>query len=88
LRHTDREVLFRAALSLGEQLRQRFGRRLLGPVTPAVDKIRDEYLAELLLKIESGASSQRARSILRQEIAAFRAGAFKNITLLCDVDPQ
>ena len=60
----------------------------LNTILDAVDKIRDEYLAELLLKIESGASSQRARSILRQEIAAFRAGAFKNITLLCDVDPQ
>lgn len=88
LRHKERDRLNRGALALGEQLRKRFGRRLLGPVTPAVDKIRDEYLAELLLKIESGASSKRARTILREEISFFRSGEFKNITLICDVDPQ
>lgn len=88
LRHTDREELYRAAVELGRTLRARFGRRLLGPVTPAVDKIRDEYLVELLLKIESGASSSRARELLRQEISNFRSGCFKSLTLICDVDPQ
>ncbi|MBE6196938.1 MAG: primosomal protein N' [Rikenellaceae bacterium] len=88
MRHTDRELLHRAAVELGHTLRNSFGRRLLGPVTPAIDKIRDEYLVELLLKIESGASSQRARALLRQAISDFRSGGFKQVTIVCDVDPQ
>lgn len=88
LRHNDRELLYRAATELGARLRERFGRRVLGPVTPAVERIRDEYLVELLLKIESGASTRRAREILRAEISRLRCGAYKSIQLVCDVDPQ
>lgn len=88
LRHSDRELLFRAATALGETLRGRFGRRLLGPVTPAVDKIRDEYIVELLLKIERSASSLRARALVKEEIAKFARGEFKSVTILTDVDPQ
>ncbi len=88
LRHTDRELLYRAAAELGESLRTRFGRRLLGPVTPTPEKLRDEYLAELLLKIESGSSFNRARTILRETFEQFMHGPYKSVTLHCDVDPQ
>lgn len=88
MRHSDRELLFRAATSLGDTLRQRFGRRLLGPVTPAVDKIRDEYIVELLLKVERSASSLRARALVSEELKRFAQGEFKSVTILCDVDPQ
>ena len=88
LRHRDPVLLRRAAEELAGRLRTRFGRRLLGPMTPPVDRIRDEYLLGLLLKVENGASSQRAREILASELQRFAATPdFKNITLLADVDP-
>lgn len=88
LRHRDPVLLRRAAEELAERLRTRFGRRLLGPMAPPVDRIRDEYLLGLLLKVENGASSQRAREILASELQRFAATPdFKNITLLADVDP-
>lgn len=55
-------------MDLAARLRTRFGRRLLGPMTPPVDRIRGEYLVGLLLKIESGASSARARELLTAEL--------------------
>ncbi|MCM1352575.1 MAG: hypothetical protein NC250_07575, partial [Alistipes senegalensis] len=73
---------------LASRLRTRFGRRLLGPMAPPVDRIRNEYLLGLLLKIETGASSSRAREILREELRRFSADPdFKNITIVADVDP-
>ncbi len=89
LRHRDPELLRRGAAALGEALRGRFGRRVLGPMAPPVDRIRGEYLVGLLLKVESGASFARAREVLREELGKFAADAdFRKITLLCDVDPQ
>ena len=74
---------------LAARLRTRFGRRLLGPMTPPVDRIRGEYLVGLLLKIESGASSARARELLTAELKTFAGNpAFKSLTVVVNVDPQ
>lgn len=88
LRHRDPVLLRRAAAELADRLRTRFGRRVLGPMAPPVDRIRDEYLVGLLLKVENGASAQRAREILTDELRRFTENPdFKNITLITDVDP-
>lgn len=58
-------------------------------MTPPVDRIRGEYLVGLLLKVESGASSARARDILSAELGAFlETPEFKNIAVVVNVDPQ
>ena len=89
LRHRDPSVLRNGVMDLAARLRTRFGRRLLGPMTPPVDRIRGEYLVGLLLKIESGASSARARELLTAELKTFAGNpAFKSITVVVNVDPQ
>ena len=89
LRHRDVALLRRGVTELAARLRVRFGRCVLGPMTPPVDRIRGEYLAGLLLKIESGASSAKARSLLAAELKAFAENPeFKTITVVCNVDPQ
>jgi len=89
LRHRDPELLRRAAGELAARLRGRFGNRLLGPMAPPVDRIRGEYLMNLLLKVESGASSARAREIVNGELKElFSNPSFKQITVIADVDPQ
>ena len=89
LRHRDPAVLRQGVMELAARLRVRFGRRVLGPMTPPVDRIRGEYLAGLLLKIESGASSARARELLAAELKTFSENpAFKAVTVVVNVDPQ
>lgn len=89
LRHRDPALLREGVAALAERLRVRFGRRVLGPMAPPVDRVRGEYLVGLLLKVESGASSARARELLRAELKAFAENpAFKTITVVVDVDPQ
>ncbi|MDE5906032.1 MAG: primosomal protein N', partial [Alistipes sp.] len=89
LRHRDPQLLRQGAGALAAALRKRFGRRLLGPMPPPVDRIRGEYLVGLLLKIESGASSARARELLSAELEAFaQHPEFRNIVVIPNVDPQ
>lgn len=87
MRSGDSAQLVEASLRLGEQLRNRFGRRVLGPVTPLVDRVRGEYRVELMLKVEVESSFSRARAILREEIARLREDkTYRNIVIICDVD--
>ncbi|MBR5105015.1 MAG: primosomal protein N' [Alistipes sp.] len=87
MRSGDSAQLVEASIKLGEQLRNRFGRRVLGPVTPLIDRVRGEYRVELMLKVEVESSFSRARAILREEIARLREDkTYRNIVIICDVD--
>ncbi|MBR5849993.1 MAG: primosomal protein N' [Alistipes sp.] len=89
LRHTDPQTLHGAALALATELRKRFGRRLMGPITPPVDRIRGEYIAQLLLKVEQGASHLRANDLLSEAVARLQAvPAYKSVIVSINVDPQ
>ena len=89
LRCRDSERVGRAASAFAARLRERFGRRVLGPMAPPVDRIRDEYIVGLMLKVESGASMARARMLVREaQRDVFGKGPFKSVTVVCDVDPQ
>ena len=86
---SDVQTLRRGVGEFAELLREKFGRRVAGPVAPPVDRIRGEYLLRLLLKIENGRSMARARELLREVIAQLQSKAeFKQIKIVIDVDPQ
>lgn len=87
MRSSNKELLVTSSLRFGDELRNRFGRRVLGPVTPLIDRVRGEYRVELMLKIEVEASFARARAILREEIAKLREiKEYRTLTIICDVD--
>ena len=87
MRSGDSKQLAEASIELGELLRNRFGRRVLGPVTPLIDRVRGEYRVELMLKVEVESSFSRARAVLREEIAHLRENKnYRNIVIICDVD--
>lgn len=89
MRHADAELVRRAATDFAARLRTRFGRRVLGPMAPSVDRVRGRYLASILLKVESGASMMRARKLLREAARElFTKGAYRAVQLIVDVDPQ
>ena len=87
MRSANQKLLVESSLQLGEQLRKRFGRRVLGPVSPLIDRVRGEWRVELMLKVEVESSFAKARAILREEIALLRTTKeYRNITIICDVD--
>ncbi len=89
LRHRDVNRLNSAANSLTESLRKIFGGRLQGPTPPPVDRVREEWIVGFTLKIESGASSLKARALLVEAIKAWREmDSNRGIIVDIDVDPQ
>ena len=87
MRHTDVTLLHRAAADTAEALRSRFSKRVFGPTVPPTDRLRNEYIVEIMLKIESGASFKRARDILRETIERIVSQPqYKSLTVICNVD--
>lgn len=88
MRHADASKLATAASLLGQKLRFKFGSRVLGPVTPLIDRIRGELIVEIILKIEVTSSFAQARATLAEQVEALRKDdKFKNVTIICNVDP-
>ncbi len=87
IRHEEYNLLHHAAHALATIMRKKFGSRVMGPVSAALEMLRGEHRAEILLKIESGASMQRARTLLREAIASVESDPqYKTVKISVDVD--
>ena len=87
MRHEDYNLLHHAAHTLAGVMRKKFGARVMGPVSAALEMLRGEHRAEILLKIESGASMQRARTLLREAISSVESDPkYKTVKISIDVD--
>ena len=89
LRDEDLQLLRRCATQLSERLREKFGRRVVGPVSPPIDRLRGEYIIHLMIKIENGRSMARAREILGEAMRGISSRSeYKTVKILIDVDAQ
>ena len=87
MRHEEYNLLHHAAHALATVMCKKFGARVMGPVSAALEMLRGEHRAEILLKIESGASMQRARTLLREAIATVEGDPqYKTVKISVDVD--
>ncbi len=87
IRHEEYNILHHAAHALATVMQKKFGSRVMGPVSAALEMLRGEHRAEILLKIESGASMQRARTLLSEAIASVESDPqYKTVKISVDVD--
>lgn len=87
MRSSDYELLRRAAHALAMNLRQKFGHRVMGPVSSALEMLRGEHRAEIILKIEVGASMRRARELVSEALSVVRDDKSLNkVHISVDVD--
>ena len=87
MRSSDYELLRRAAHALAMNLRQKFGHRVMGPVSSALEMLRGEHRAEIILKIEVGASMRRARELVSEALSVVRNDKSLNkVPISVDVD--
>jgi len=89
LKHKDSGVTSRCAVLMANELRKQFGERVAGPVIPAVSRIQNQYLRQIILKIESGISASRIREMLAviiQYVVSYPE--FKSVRVVPDVDPE
>ena len=88
VKHKDRSLLNHYSAILGGDLKQAFGKRVLGPESPAISQVQMWYIKTILIKIEREKPPARAKQLIGEAIE--RIGKEKGASALrvaVDVDP-
>lgn len=88
LKHKNAATVDSLAVSYTNALRRTFGNRVLGPEKPYVSRVSTWYLQSIMLKVESGASMAKVKSLLRAIYVAMAPDPrMKQAVVYYDVDP-
>lgn len=89
VRHRDLHSLQTAAEQLQRTLQATFGGRCSNLIVPAISKIQNLYIRQILLKIEATAPYGKARQLLQQQIELAKTGPEgKGAIYIVNIDPQ
>lgn len=89
LKHRDAAVVNRVAKEMAAEMKAVFGNRVLGPVIPAISRIQNLFIRQILFKIETEASLQTAKNYLQDIMQRMLSKqAFKSVRISFDVDPN
>jgi primosomal protein N' (replication factor Y) len=88
LKHTIKEVVFEAADVLANSMEKDFP-NLVGPAAPVVNRIRNMYLVEILIKLQKDAAYlQIQKKVISNHIDVLKAEKrFRSVVVIPDVDP-
>jgi primosomal protein N' (replication factor Y) len=88
IKHIDENKVDLAARDLGRALKDKYGPgRILGPEKPLIEKIRNLYAQEILIKLEKGISLSKFKKSLREDLDLAQTwNVFKGVQLVIDVD--
>lgn len=88
LKHRNIELLEEGARFLAARMREAFGEDVYGPHAPVIEKISNENILTILLKISGGSSAVKAKETLGKLISEFLSRKrYGPLSVSCDVDP-
>ncbi|HEV7781693.1 MAG TPA: primosomal protein N' [Chitinophagaceae bacterium] len=87
-KHKIKDVVERAAQQYADTLKNRYEKYLVGPAEPVIGRIRNQYLAELLLKLprDTKTINQCKKDLLEQVAILHQHASFRSVTIVADVD--
>ncbi len=89
LKHRDKDVLNAGAAEFANNLRIKFGDRILGPEYPLIARIKNLYQKEIIIKIEKSLSVIKTREIIKNLKNDFEVNSpYKSVKIVIDVDPM
>ncbi len=88
LKHQDQNTCQKAATELALNLEKHLGKaRVLGPEKPVIDRIRDRFLFEILIKLEKGVNLKNVKEFVREQmINTSQSKTYKYVQVIVDVD--
>jgi primosomal protein N' (replication factor Y) len=88
-RHRSREVVSEAAAFFAGKMKAHFADYIVGPAEPVVNRIRNQYIMELMFKIprDAGLASSCKDMIRSNDALLHQMDQFKSVVLTIDVDP-
>jgi len=88
IKHKDRSLLNHYADILGNDLRQLFGKRVLGPESPVISQVQLWYIKTILVKIEREKPPVKAKQLLSEAIERVeKEKGASALRISVDVDP-
>lgn len=88
-KHKEKHIAEEAANIMMQGLRKDFGAECNGPAQPVVDRVRNQYLWEILIKLPKDANRINLckREIQQQVVIIQSNKRYRSVTILPDVDP-
>jgi primosomal protein N' (replication factor Y) (superfamily II helicase) len=88
LKHKDRSLLNHYSDILGRDLKQLFGKRVLGPESPFISQVQLWYLKTILIKIEREKPPIKAKQLISEAIERIeKEKGASSLRIAVDVDP-
>ena len=89
LKDVDEQKLNKAANELAKIFRQVFRENLLGPEYPVVSRVKNQYIKQMLIKINKDLNSTKVKEFINKTIEDFKHNNdFKSVKIQIDVDPN
>ena len=87
-KHKIKDVVERAARQFAGSLVNKYGNYMVGPADPVINRIRNQYLMELLFKLPRDTKTivQCKKDILEQIAIIHQDKSFRSVTIVPDVD--
>ena len=88
IKHKDKNIAEEAANILGRFLSTTYGMYLSGPSEPPVNRVRNQFIFELLLKLpKDTVFIRRCKDYILQQIAILQSNKrYRSVTIVPDVD--
>ncbi len=87
LKHRDFNKVNRGSEWLATSLRNQFRDNVLGPTSPVVARVRNQYIKNLLIKLPATISLKQSKEVLKKIRISFQSvGEFRPIRFIFDVD--
>jgi primosomal protein N' (replication factor Y) (superfamily II helicase) len=88
LRHKSNDIVREAAIAFSEKMRSNFENYMVGPAQPVVNRVRNQYLMELMFKLPKDSSVINSCKQQITEAAAIlhQQKQFRLVTIIADVD--
>lgn len=88
LKHSINDIVFEAADILSESLSKDF-KHLVGPAAPVINRVRNLYLMEILIKLNQDAAQLQVRKkVISNHMDLLKAQKkFRSVMLIANVDP-
>jgi primosomal protein N' (replication factor Y) len=89
-KHKIKEVVDAAAYRFAQGMTKNFAQYIVGPAEPVVNRVRNQFLMELLLKLPKDASLIMAcKSAIQEQTAILHnEKKFRSVVIIPDVDPM
>lgn len=87
-KHKMKDVVHNAAHRFTDALKTKYGKYIVGPAEPVVNKVRNQYLMEMLLKIPRDAKlmAQCKHDLFEQIAILHNEKRFRSVVIVPDVD--